>query len=62
MPGESDHHREVLEYATPQARKRKEAMDYYREPPAISRWTANDFVIWAGSVVAVIGLMIWYLS
>ena len=51
-----------LEYATPEVRERKDSIEYYREPPSLSKWSLSDFVIWIIAFVTLAGLLFWYAS
>jgi hypothetical protein len=53
---------EPLNYATPEVRERKESIEYYREPPALSEWTRTDFIIWIVAFVVVLGVLFWFVA
>jgi hypothetical protein len=53
----SDEEAPKLDYAAPdtaQAKQRKDSIELFREPPALSTWSASDLLVWIISFVVVL--------
>jgi hypothetical protein len=53
----------VVDYASPDTpSQRKNAADYYREPPAMASWTIWDLVIWIVGFLGLLALLLWLIG
>jgi hypothetical protein len=52
----------TLDYATPEARRRKEASEYFREPPAVANWTIGGIIAWIVAFIALLCLLLYLLG
>ena len=64
MADDREDERQVLDYGVekPPALRRRDSIEYYREPPALGRLSASEIVIWIISFLLVGFLALWLIG
>lgn len=58
----SDDHPPILDYAKADPPRRRDAMEYFREPPEVSTWGVTEWCTLAGGFLGLLFLLVWLVG